>query len=158
MAGQITLINERIFIGDAEHCRRDEPELNTLHIQCPDRLLCQHGEMIGSQEHGNLMIYAAVGHAVLTWHEFVQPLSIEMLDETYTWYEEQAPDAVFVHCAAGLHRSATICLAFLCREGMDILEAIPILIGAMWNYPTAQAPALYANELKMVREWAKLNE
>lgn len=153
MAGQFTKLSDRLHLGNAEHCRQFNPRIPTLHIQSPTEAFCGHGQHdLVHSEHGSAT-FVDKANVVLIWDEYKQDLTHAMLDHARVWFESHAPNPVFIHCAAGLHRSTTFSIAMLMVEGLEFEDAIAKLCKGMARYQFPYPPFLEGDDLRTVRSW-----
>jgi len=151
---QVTRLTPTLYLGNAKWCAHREKHLNykTLHITTPGEEMCPEAILVRDDlEHGDLLD-DGTGGKVMGWGEYTEDLLPHMVLESIEWYREvrDGGNRALVHCAAGVHRSTTICLALLAVEEMSLWESIPLVIDAMRKYPKPDSPHWEQEDLETV--------
>lgn len=138
---KVTNLTQDLRLGDADWCIecRDVKGIRTLHITTPGEEMCAEAFLVRHKlKHGS-MLDDGRGGLVMGWNEYLEPLTMDMLRGAVDWYKsvKEDGDSAFVHCAAGLHRSPTVCLALLASDGMSLWKSIPLVIDRMRKYGTS---------------------
>jgi len=108
------MINKRLLVGNAEDAKNPPPQINAV-------------LMVAEEQ--NVTVPSRVVYAKIPFKEFGEP-TISALFDAVKWIETHAAEChIMVCCRAGMGRSVSVVIAYLCCvDGMSYPDAVKLVL------------------------------
>ena len=147
--GQFADLGNDVWLGNFDACNRYLKDFDlAIHVWHPDQPgFCNHLLRSESQKQsGGLKIL----------YKEASPLSKDTLAAVYKYAKTDGK--LFVHCSAGLSRSATFAIVCKAARGCDPFKALEEISRAMWTqYEAKHSPQFHCKNLNEVFRWLEEN-